>query len=253
MNTSKSFLKFCPNVKILYLREYSVLFKEDKEFLPRLECISLILAIDSGNDNRMKILSDKYSQTMKTLLLSLEDLTAKEVKTCVEFISRFKNLRQLQLTCSFIEQIDKHLSVIGQKLSKLLQFVVIISDSVPISYRFFNVFTHFKTIRKLSITVIQNTVLSGSVQCLKHCTYLYELEIFYLELTEAFFTNVYSVVPKLQFLIFSTREVFSDSFIDSFRSMKRLRRVEHHIIDFNIERNFNKKQSFGISVKVCQK
>ena len=169
----------------------------------------------------MKILSYKYSPTMKTLLLSLEGLSAEEVKTCVEFISPFKKLRQLKLTFrSITEQIDKNLSVIGHKLSKLLQFVVIIKESVPISYCFFNVFTHFKTIRKLNITIFQTKVLSPSVECLKHCIQLYELEIFYLELTEGFFTNVHSVVPKLQFLIFSTREDFSDSFIDLFRSVK---------------------------------
>ena len=66
----EDFLKFCPNLKKITLKDISVLFREDKEFLPRLECISSELKINSRNDYKLKILSDKYSQTMKKLLLS---------------------------------------------------------------------------------------------------------------------------------------------------------------------------------------
>ena len=221
----QDFLKFCPDLKKINLKDISVLFEEDKGFLPRLECISSELTINSGNDFKMKILSDKYCQTMKKVIISLEDLSAEEVKTCVDSICRFKNLKSLGLTiCSKgKEPIDENLSLIGQKCTKLLKLDLMIDCSVRISDRFFEVFHHFKTIRRIKIMLNRQTVctvLSGSVECFKHCTELTQLSIGYLEMTEDFLKNIDSFLPKLQLLeIVNTRE-FSASFIASFHSLK---------------------------------
>ena len=239
-------------MKKICFKEMSVIFKEDIEFLPRLECIPKILQINSGNDYKMKILSDKYSQTMKTLLLSLEDLTAEEVKTCVECICRFKNLRKLKLIFlwpQITQPLDVWLSLISQKCSKLLKLYIFMDHSIPISDHFFDVFHHFKTIRRLSVMLGQHTVvLSGSVQCFKHCTELYELSIAYHEMPEDFFKNVESFVPKLQFLQIYNKIEFSDAFIDSFRSMKFLKNFNHSVFDMNTERHQTKCWYFGKSL-----
>ena len=242
----ENFLKFCPNLKKISLKDISVLFKEDKEFLPRLECISSDLKINSGNDYKLKILSDKYSQTMKKLLLSLEDLTAKELKRCVDCISRFRNLRNLEMTLcltKITKPIDESLSLIGQKCNKLLKLELLIDCSVRISDRFFEVFHHFKTIRRLRIMLNRHTVckvLSGSVECFKHCTELTKLSIVYLEMTEDFLKNIASIVPKLQFLEIVRRREFSDTFIASFHSLKFLKYF-HHIFMDEINRNLQGK------------
>ena len=64
-----SFRKFCPNLKTITLLLESLPLFEDKEILPKLKEIDL--TISSQNVKQMKILSDKYSQTIKTLNVSL--------------------------------------------------------------------------------------------------------------------------------------------------------------------------------------
>ena len=67
--------------------------------------------------------------------------------------------------------------------------------------------------------------MKGSVKAFKDCLQLKELDIHYDGLTEDFFANIASFVPKLQFLRISTGKDFSDSFIDSFQSKKDIKRV----------------------------
>ena len=247
----EDFLKLCPNLKKFGLQEQSVLFKEDKEFLPKLEYISPVFMIGSGNDHIMKILSDKYSKTMKSLLLWCEGLNEEEVKICVERISRFHNLRQLELTfhlTNTTEPIDGCLSLIGQKCNKLLKLDFRIDESLPITDRFFDVFHHFKTIKRLRILIFTNTVLSGNIECFKHCKQLYELSIIYLNLTEDFFKNIESFVPKLQSLEICRKSQFSDAFIGSFRCVKSLQNI-HHINIYDINRTYlSKYWYFGKSL-----
>ena len=78
--------------------------------------------------------------------------------------------------------------------------------------------------------------MNGSVECFKHCKQLKELDIKYLELREDFFANIASFVPKLQSFRIITKQKFSDSFIDSFNSMKNIQKVNlriEHIIEDN--------------------
>ena len=144
----KQILKLCPNVKKVRVLEFSLLFNEDKEFLPKLEHIFSKFLISSEYVNKMKILSDKYSQTMKTLRVWLRYMSAEELKTCIDCISRFQNLRQLKLTIetNFKESIDNCLSLIGQRCSKLLKLDLEVSGL-------------FKFPGKLSV----------SVECFKLC------------------------------------------------------------------------------------
>ena len=73
----------------------------------------------------MKILSVKYSQTMKTLNETLKGLTVEELKTCIECIARLEKLEHLRLEFmhlkKFREPIDDCLSLIGQKCNELLK------------------------------------------------------------------------------------------------------------------------------------
>ena len=68
--------------------------------------------------------------------------------------------------------------------------------------------------------------MSGNVECFKHCKQLYKLHISYPELTEHFFTNIQSFIPKLQILKILSPEKFSNTFSDLFNSMKSIQRVE---------------------------
>ena len=126
------------------------------------------------------------------------------------------------------QPIDDCLSLIGQKCTKLLKLDLSISmnESIPISDRFFASFSEFKAIKKLKILFDNfNIKINGNVKAFKHCKQLNELEINYPKLTEDFFTNIELFVPKLQSLKISSDEEFSDSFIDSFHSMKNIQKV----------------------------
>ena len=239
----KDFLKFCPNLKTIYVYQ-SYLFSEDKD-LPKLENIRTHLTFYSSNVNELKILSDKYCQIMKILHLSLY-ISDEEVKTCIECISRFENLRHLKIhfyPLKTEQPIEDCFSLIGQKFTKLLKLhLFIINNSVPMSKRFLYTFTHFKSLEYLKINLWTKTVMSGSVECFKHCKQLIDIDIDYNQLKENFFTNISTFVPKLQLLRIITEQKFSDSFIDSFHSMKNIQKV---FLPYN--------KKIGISVKVCQK
>ena len=98
----------------------------------------------------MKILSDKYYKTLKSLSVKISDLTAEELKTCIEYIARFQNLKELNLefgSLKVTEPIDDYLSLIGRKCSKLLNFYLNINSLVPISHRFFALFSPIQSLK----------------------------------------------------------------------------------------------------------
>ena len=226
------YLRHCTNLKILILTESSFIWNEDKEFLPKLEQFYLPCISRDNNPkkvNQLKILSDKYSKTLKRLNLKLVGLPKEELKTCIEYISRFENLKELRLEFGSMrskEPIGDCLSLIGQKCTKLLKLDFTVRDyTIIITDRFFDSFTHFKAIKKLKILFGNSVEVKGSVKAFKDCLQLKELDIHYKKLTPDFFTNIESFVPKLQFLRIKTTQHFSDSFIDSFHSMKNIQKV----------------------------
>ena len=227
-------LRQCPNLKKLKLYNNKLKFSENKEFLPNLEEIDInlesLLSEKFDKVKQMKILSDKYSQTMKTLDVRLSHLSAEEVKTGIDCISRFENLRQLKLEFRSLEStqpIDDCLSLIGQKCTKLLKLDLSIDRNVPITERFFDVFYKFKAIKILNIQLSHYTRIKGSIKCFKHCKQLYELDITSPELSEDFFANIASFVPKLQFLRISTEKQFSETFFDSLKEPKYFQELDY--------------------------
>ena len=226
-------LGFCQNPKIINYESLSYYLTEQDGILPKLERIKSPFLF---SNSCVKIMSDKYNQTIKTLNVRFNNLTEEELKTRIHYICRFENLTELKLIVSprqITEPIDDCLSLIGQKCNKILKLNLSIDSSVPISDQFFDSFKNFIAIKKLKIKLEHNRVLSGSVECFKHCKQLYELVINYPELREDFFANIASFVPKLQLLRIKTRNQFSDSFIDSFYSTENIQKVDHRFIRKN--------------------
>ena len=228
--SDKDCLKLCPNLKSVSFREISLVLDESPEYLPKLEQIFRVLHFISPEEvKQINILVHKYRKSLKSLALSLGEFTAKELKPCIECISRFENLKRFKLdVIKSTEPIDDCLKLIGQKCTKLSLVYLWFSYMVPMSDRFFDVFTHFKAIKKLKLYLQPNRVLKGSVDCFKHCKQLTELDIEYYHLTEDFFTNIESSLPKLQLLEIKSGKQFSDIFINSFHSMK-IQKVVHNI------------------------
>ena len=141
--------------------------------------------------------------------------------------------------------IDDCLSLIGQKCNKLLKLDLNIKDCIPISDNFFALFYKFKAIKKLKIK-LPKRVLSGSVECFKHCKQLNDIDINYPELREDFFANMASFVPKLQSLRVINQKQFSDSFIESFQSIKNIKFV--YVLTIEKQKLFKNVWYFGKSL-----
>ena len=186
----------------------------------------LFFFIESKYIKPLNSLIDKYNHILKTLKITFENLKAEELKTCVECICGLENLQSLKLSFESVddseEPIDESIALIGQKCNKLLEFDLTIYNRTPISNRFFDVFTHFKVIENLNIFLWHNIAMNGSVESFKHCKQLIDLNLQIPELSEDFFIDIKSSLPKLKFLIISLEKEFSDSFIDAFQSMKNL-------------------------------
>ena len=174
-------------------------------------------------------LVDKYSQSLKTLKVSFDYLKEEELKSCVDCICTLKNLKSLELSIDSVHNshkpIDESIALIGQKCTKILKFDLIIKESVPISNRFFDIFTHFKSLTKLKIVLRHKTVMNGSVESFKHCKQLIDLSLKFSELSEDFFIDIESFVPKLQLLDISSKKWFSESMANSFTKMNNLQNV----------------------------
>ena len=245
-DTMKDVVKLCPNLKRLWFFS-CICVTNDIELVPKLEQIKECQLINYKEMNKMKLFYYKVRRTQKTLVARLAELKAEELKTCIDCISRFENLKQLELhflRLKTTEPIDDCLSLIGRKCTKLLKLNLYIHSSVLISVPLIKTFCELKAIKKLIINFKYKTVLSGSIECFKHCKQLIELDIFCDKLTEDFFTNIQLFVPKLQTLRIETTEQFSDTFIDSFHSMKFIQKV----ILFNRFDENRKKYYFGKSL-----
>ena len=229
--TIEEILKFCPNLKKLKIPFKLILYKENRDFLPKLTEISFgkdCIEIYSEDVNKMKIWVNKYSKNLKSLKVDLLHMTYEELKTCIECIIRFENLRNLKhefRSLRSTQPIDGCLSLIGQKCNKLSKLDLDIDFTVSISKKFFDIFTEFKIIKILEIDLPNLTSINGSIESLKHCKQLKHLEMTYPEITEDFFTDIHLFVPTLQSLNILIQKTFSDSFIDSFHSMKSIQKV----------------------------
>ena len=252
-NNAKIILEMCPNLKNVWLHRKFFLSADilDKVFFSSLENFGKRLNIKFDKTNELKILSDKYSKRLKILNVMIDDMVEEELKTYIGYICRFENLKQLriELKSAISTQSKDCLSLIGQKCNKILKLNLQIRNSIPISDRFFDAFYEFKIIKKLHITVTSASVLSGNVECFKHCKQLKRLEINSKEITEDFFTNINIFLPKLQFIQIST-ENYSDSFIDSFHLMKNIQKVNYYLLYRIIsEPFFSKHWFFGKRLK----
>ena len=242
-------VKMCPNLKKIYLYDFTVLLTE--EFLPNLEHIVSNICIVPKDLKPFKLLCDKYCKTMKTLDILFCDLTEEELKTCIECIARFENLQSLTLFIDRLQTIvpiEEFLSLIGQNCNKILKLDLRIGEFIPKFDLCFAALTEFKAIKKLKVQLSSETVFSGSIGCFKHCQQINELIIEYFELTEDFFTNIATFVPKLQKLRITTKKGLSDSFINSFRSMKSLQKVVYSYYDKETHSTYKKYWYFGKSL-----
>ena len=242
----KQCLKFCPNLKKVDVLNISINY----HFLPKLEHIFSDLSIDSKDVNKMKILSNKYSKTLKTLDVTLNALTEEEVKTCIDYICRFENLQSLTLGFSALkvkEPIEKSLKLIGQKCIKLLKLDLDIDHCLRVTDRFFETFSEFKAIKKLKIELFSLSIkaVKGSIESMKECKQLNELDLRYCYLREDFFANVATFVPNLRSLRVETEKKFSNKFDKSFHSMKNIEKVKIFIDDYHNERTEKKFWYFG--------
>ena len=134
----KQFLEFCPNLTKVFVPKFFFILNENKEFLPKLKQIINSFGLYSEDVNQMKILLDKYSQTLNTLNVRFGRVTEEHLKTCVDCICRLEKLKRLEIIFNSrdnTEHIVNSLSLIGQKCTKLLEFEFHIRLPIPITER----------------------------------------------------------------------------------------------------------------------
>ena len=245
--TIKQFLKLCPNLEKLrvsgiHMHQLGDISSEIKDICPKLENVVFNVQFQPRIQVIAKVLAENYSQNLKELVLWVAYLShmMDRYMSHIFYICRLENLKQLDLVFEHMEiNCEEGLSLIGQKCTKLVKLDLSVGifkrRPVVISDRFFDVFSKFKAIKKLKIIFSQKQILFGSVECFKHCEKLTELDIKFVEIREDFFANIASFVPKLQSLRIDTYKPFSDSFIDSFHSMKNIQRVNLILITVNYE------------------
>ena len=231
----KKILQLCPNLKKVNDIDEEIIIKEmsnNENFLSKLKRIET--RISSNNVYKMTLLADKYSKTMNELGVGLLCLTATKLKTSVDLICRFDNLRDLRLQIELKKKqsIEQYLSLIGKNCPKILGLGLYLNSEnySSISGRLFAPLSEFRAIKNLKITFDQCCTDSDeSVESLKHCAQLTHLDFNMQDLTESFFANIESFVPKLQTLRIKTENEFSDSFIDKFKSMKSIQLVHLYV------------------------
>ena len=90
--------------------------------------------------------------------------------------------------------------------------------------------------------------MNESIESLKHCKQLNELDFGYCKIEEDLFTNINAILPKLQIIQIRTEKPFSDSFIDSFHSMKNIQKVYHCVYGLPEDNIYRKYWFFGKSL-----
>ena len=186
----KQILEFCPNVKRINCTNLKIYFNNDINILPKLEHIKSPLIITTKDLELFKRLSDKYSQTIKTLNVSPSYIIAdEELKICYECIARFENLKELKLVfnyCKTTQPIDDCLSLIGQKCNKLMKLDLIfkmtvrrthITNLLETDASFSTALSEFKALKSLSISLPKLPKVMNNVKCFEHCKQLKHLVI----------------------------------------------------------------------------
>ena len=227
----KKFLQFCPNLirivnytDIFGIHGYHTFIYKKKNFLPKLEDIRII-GIHYNNKNKMKILSDKYQKKIKHLEIefskkyfSQKSLNHEDLKTCLNQLSLFVNLRSLKLQIlihindSQQNSVEKCLEQLFKNCDKMerLSFTC-----YSISNKFFNILSNLKSLERLRLDFRISKLLTESVECLKECHKLKHLMICCDELNENFFDDIHTYVPNLRTIIISANQQMSDNFYKS--------------------------------------
>ena len=89
----------------------------------------------------------------------------------------------------------------------------------------FTALPQLKDIERLELELTLRDQLETNFQLMIKCPKLKKLVINYAELTESFFKDIHSSIPRLEFLTIVTDQKMSDQFFTSLSSMKYLQKV----------------------------
>ena len=122
----KKFLKHCNNLLKVNIDESKAFMDEEKLFLPKLQVIKS-LQIRSENLSDLKILSEKYSETMQKISIYCYYLINNETQTALSYISRLQYLKRLELYLYSndpnITSIDENIIEIANNCTQLKELV----------------------------------------------------------------------------------------------------------------------------------
>ena len=229
----KKFLEMCPNLKKIAMDgDQDLMIRDDKEFLAKVDTFEDISIYSRDNyRNQLKILTEKYAKSLKKLEINIitTDMNETQLKTCLQQISCFDNLRSLELKIersdANIDTIDQSIALLVRKCSQLKTFELVIHNSSLISEHFLSSLSELKSIEKLIVDFKRVTKNIGDIDCLRQCSQLKTLIITHDRLNEEFFANIATILPKLQLLDIRTNENIGDAFLTSLHSMLSLQQI----------------------------
>ena len=208
----------------------------------------------------MKIFTDKYGKTMKSIKISLNDLTTDDLKSCLIELSLFENLQSLDLSIDNYDikhnAIDEYLRQMTRNLNKLKNFSLKICNQYSlISGDFFTLLPQLKQIESLELELEIDGQSIVSIKSMIECPKLKKLVIDYAKLTKSFFKDIQSSIPRMEFLTIKTFQRISDKFFTYLSSIKYLQKVSYCYGIENIQHYYYYNQSIkncehnGIKVK----
>ena len=223
----KKFLEYCPNVTNLRsLKKFFI--DERKEFLPNLKVFKG--SIDTKDVLIFKKFCEKYSNALTFINVVLCFITDQEVEECLLSISQLKNLEKLNICFGNLQSEPSldGLAMIGHKCTKISKLNLVLTAYAQISEEIFDILSAFKSLRSLSI--LGKFISSkGGIKKLYWCSQLRHLRIINTLLDKDFFVDIATTLPNLRTLHINTGQIFSESFIKPFLSMKFIEKVIHRI------------------------
>ena len=180
----------------------------------------------------MKAFTDKYGKTLKSIKITFYDLSTDDLKSCLIKLSLFENLQSLDLSIySFNVKhnaIDECLQQMTRNLNKLKNLKLnFFGNNSLIGDHFFSSLSQLKQNESLKLVMEFDKELRPGIKFLIECPKLKKLVINYTELTESFFKDIHSSIPRIEFLTIDTNQRLSDEFFTSLSSMKYLQRVSY--------------------------
>ena len=228
---SKKFLRYCPNVKDVYVSHLEELICEDQDFLPNLE-ILFTIEINDKNYKFAEILAKKYLNILKKLTIYSEYCLPIEIwKNTLQNVSELRRLESLDLTMPLDDDnkvsINDYIVRISQNSPQVKDLALCLRGKGWDDSTLLTSIARLESLVKLELDIRTGVKLETNISCLKSCKNLqsFSLNITSKEFDESFFDGIDQSLVSLREFDLSFRTDLSDKTIALLSGLKNLRSI----------------------------